>query len=68
MCFDIVAPDVFLIGFLAGEGFFDELLEVAVEGMFGGVAEAVAFVYAVNVLFYGHLVVLYITKICFSMA
>jgi len=39
-----------------------------VEGMFGGVAEAVAFVYAVNVLFYGHLVVLYITKICFSMA
>ena len=51
-----------------GDEGFDELLEVAAEGVFGGVAKTVAFVYAVNVLFYCHLVVLYITKICFSWA
>jgi len=38
-----------------GDEGFDELLEVAAEGVFGGVAEAVAFVYGVDVLFYGHL-------------
>ena len=39
---------------LGDEG-FDELLEVATKGVFGGVAEVVAFVYAVDILFYGHL-------------
>lgn len=33
---------------------FDELLEVATEGMFGGVAEFVALSDAGDVLFYGH--------------
>jgi hypothetical protein len=56
-------------GFVGGTDFgdegFDELLEVDTVGVFGGVAETVAFVYGVDVLFYGHLVVLYISRICF---
>jgi hypothetical protein len=54
-------------GFVGGTDFgdegFDELLEVATKGVFGGVAQVVAFVYGVDVLLYSHLVVLYITKI-----
>ena len=46
-------------GFVGGPDFgdegFEELLEVAAEGVFGGVAELIAFVYGVEVLFYGHL-------------
>ena len=47
------------LGFVSGTDFgdegFEELLEVAAEGVFGGVAELIALVYVGDVMFYGHL-------------